>query len=81
MLRMTEATQRVLDTALALSDEERALLTLKLAESLDGPADAGAEEAWRERIARRVAEVEAGTAKILSAEEAIARARGRIQTP
>jgi len=78
---MTEATQRVLDSALELSEEERALLTLRLAESLDGPLDEGAEAAWAKVISRRVAEVQAGTAKLVSAEDAIAKARERIKRP
>ena len=78
---MTEAAQRLLHNALELSRDERAALVLRLSESLDGPPDEGAKAAWDKLIARRVQEVHAGTAKLVSAEEAISRAQARIKLP
>ena len=78
---MTEAAQRLLHNALELSHDERATLVLRLSESLDGPPDAGAAAAWAKLIARRVQEVRAGTAKLVSAEEAISTAQERIKLP
>lgn len=78
---MSDPGQHVLDQALALPLEERARLALRLTESLDGPNDEGAEAAWAKVLARRVAEVEAGTAELVSAEDAVARARARIRRP
>ena len=46
--------------AAQLSESERAELALSLIESLDGPPDAGAEEAWRVEIERRVRQIESG---------------------
>ncbi|MBL4846752.1 MAG: addiction module protein [Planctomycetes bacterium] len=74
---MTEAAQRLLDDALELSHDERAALALRLSESLDRPPDEGAEAAWPRLISRRVQEVQAGTAKLVSAEEAISKAHSR----
>ena len=51
--------------ALGLPREARADLARQLIESLDDPADAGAEEAWLDEIERRHREVEAGTAKLV----------------
>jgi putative addiction module component (TIGR02574 family) len=78
---MTEAAERLLHDALELSHDERAALALRLSESLDGPPDEGAEAAWANLIARRVQEVQAGTAKLVSAEAAVSRARERIKRP
>ena len=78
---MTEAGQRLFNEALKLSPTERAQLVLRLAESLDGPFDEESEAAWAQLISRRVAEVKAGTAKLVSAEDAIANARERIKQP
>ena len=49
--------QKVLGDAMDLSDEERADLALELVASLDGPADADAQDAWVVEIERRAARV------------------------
>lgn len=46
--------------AAQLSESERAELALSLIESLDSPPDAGAEEARRVEIERRVRQIESG---------------------
>ena len=46
-----------------LSEEERATLAGLLIESLESEVDPDVEEAWRVEIERRVAELDAGTAK------------------
>ena len=48
------------EKAAQLSEAERAELAFALIESLDGPAEADVEEAWRVEIERRVAQVERG---------------------
>lgn len=55
--------------ALELSPRERGELAGRLIVSLDGPADETPEaiaQAWDEEIARRVAELDAGTAELVS---------------
>jgi putative addiction module component (TIGR02574 family) len=66
---------------LALTEEERAELAGSLIESLDGraDADADAESAWNQEIARRVAEMDAGRAKTVSWEEVQERITSRIK--
>jgi putative addiction module component (TIGR02574 family) len=69
---------KVRSEALRLSEAERAELAHSLVESLDGPADPGAESAWDAEIVRRLAEVDAGTAELIDREEMRRRMRARI---
>ena len=48
--------------ASVLSEKERASLAGLLIESLESEVDPDVEEAWREEIERRVAELDSGTA-------------------
>jgi putative addiction module component (TIGR02574 family) len=56
---MSGRSQKVLDEALDLSEEERAEVAFELVASLDGPADSGAEAAWAAEIDRRARRVHA----------------------
>jgi putative addiction module component (TIGR02574 family) len=61
---MTRNAQAVLADALRLDADARADVAAELLASLDGPADPDAEAAWTAEIARRVAAIDAGTAKL-----------------
>ena len=61
---MTQAVAAVLADALRLSEDARAELAVELIASLDGPADADAGAAWAAEIERRVASIDAGTARL-----------------
>lgn len=50
----------VLDSALKMSPEERALIAERLLSSLDNDADPDVEQAWQEEVQRRVRDVEEG---------------------
>ncbi len=63
---MTSAAKKVLEEALALSDEAREELVFALSASLK---PVGLSDAWREEIAARLERLEAGTAKLLDARE------------
>ena len=63
--------------ALALDPSLRASLAHDLLNSLESLSDAEIEQLWVEEAVRRDAELDAGTAGSISAEEAIARARAR----
>lgn len=63
--------------ALKLSAAERAKLAEHLIASLD--EDSEIEEAWAAETERRIAEIEAGTAQMIPAAEAIARARAALK--
>jgi putative addiction module component (TIGR02574 family) len=51
---------RVLESALALSENERAELAAKLLDSLDEGSDPDAEEAWAAEITKRAEQISAG---------------------
>jgi putative addiction module component (TIGR02574 family) len=61
---MTKAAQAMLAEALLLDAESRAALAAELLASLDGPEDGDAEAAWNAEIERRVAQIEAGAARL-----------------
>jgi len=61
---MTKAAEAVLADALRLDVDARAELAAELLASLDGPADPDAELVWKGEIERRVAAIEAGTARL-----------------
>ena len=58
--------------AQSLSAQDRARLAEELLASLEGSEEADAEAAWEQEIGSRVAEIKAGTAKLIPAEEVFA---------
>ena len=78
---MTEAAVRLREALMTLPEADRAWLAAELAASLDGPADAGAAEAWDEEVQRRIADVRAGKAKLVGWAEVSERLEGRIKKP
>lgn len=70
---MSPSAKKILEDALHLDESERASIAGALIESLHGAAEEGADEAWEAVIARRVGEVEAGTAATLPWSEVRAR--------
>ena len=65
--------QSLFDAAMRLPDAERAKLADKLSATVDPMADPEWQAAWGPEIARRVAEIESGTAKLLDWEDVRAR--------
>ena len=61
---MSRPVDDVLARALSLDVKSRAEVVSELLSSLEGPPDADAEVAWEAEIRRRVAAIEAGTAKL-----------------
>jgi putative addiction module component (TIGR02574 family) len=62
-----------------LSEEERATLAGLLIESLESESDADVEEAWRNEVERRVAELDSGAAKTVPWETLRAELLRRIE--
>lgn len=62
---MTADAAKLLQDALKLSPKDRGALACQLLDSLDEGADDGAEEAWDREIAKRVAELNAGSVKLV----------------
>lgn len=75
---MSNALAELKERASQLSETERAELALSLIESLDGPADPDAKEAWRIEIERRVGQVERGEVELIPGDEVFARLRRRL---
>ena len=76
----TKPLERLRSEILALSETERAELAHELIKSLDAPRDTGVEEAWDREILRRIAEVDAGQAKLLDRTEFQRRMRAKLET-
>lgn len=70
--------ERLRSEVLTLSEPERAELAHDLIKSLDGPADTDVEETWNQEITRRIAEIDAGQAKLISRDEFRKRIEARI---
>lgn len=64
--------------ALSLPESERAELAKDLLVSLDGPAEPDVKEAWDIEICRRINEIACGNAKLLDAEEVLAKVKKRL---
>jgi putative addiction module component (TIGR02574 family) len=70
---MSRSVPQVFDDALALGEADRAKLVARLVESLDGELDVDAGDSWVAEIERRLAKIDAGQARLLSMDEAVAR--------
>jgi len=77
---MSRPVPQVFDDALALGEGDRARLAARLVESLDGEIDNDSEEAWAAEIERRLAKIDAGQAKLLSMDDAVARLHRAART-
>lgn len=66
---MKSTTQQLYDRALDLDERDRANLAALLIESLEEEQEPGVEEAWREEIERRMAELDAGSVETIPWEE------------
>ncbi len=75
---MSKTLAELKEKAFRLSEVERAELALSLIESLDGPPDEGADEAWRVEIERRIGQIERGEVELIPGEEVFARLRRRL---
>jgi putative addiction module component (TIGR02574 family) len=74
----TGTLRKLRSEALMLPEAERAELAHELVKSLDAPADAEVAEAWEKEILRRLAEIDAGTAKLIDRDEFRRRMQARI---
>lgn len=74
----TETLSKLRSEALMLPEAERAELAHALVKSLDAPADENVTEAWDKEILHRLAEIDAGTAKLVDREEFRRRMQERL---
>lgn len=75
---MSDRTIELMQKALILSEEERADLACSLIDSLDPTIDEGAESAWEQEIAHRIAELDTGRAKTVSWQEVRRRVSSKL---
>lgn len=75
---MTDASQHLLDQALRLSADERAVLAASLWASLEADSDPDVEAAWAEEIRRRLKRIESGEEKTVPWEEVRGRLRAKF---
>lgn len=74
----TRSLEALRSQVLALPESERAELAHELVKSLDHPLDKDAPDAWDREIVRRLAEIDAGTARLVEREELRRRMRERL---
>jgi len=72
------STKQIIEEALSLPRESRALLAEKLLESLDIGEDFELSPAWREEIQRRCRELDSGEVKPVPAEEVFKKVREKL---
>ena len=65
--------------AIELSPEDRARFALSLIQSLESAEEGDIEEAWRIEAERRWAEIDSGTARLVSGDEVFANVRRRLR--
>lgn len=65
----TDTLRKLRSEALKLPEPECVELAHALVENFDAPADADVADAWAQEISRRLAEIEAGTAKLIVRDE------------
>jgi len=70
--------EKLRSQVLNLSELERADLAHELIQSLDAPVEEGVEAAWDQEIVRRIAQIDAGQAKLLDREEFRKKLQDRI---
>ena len=76
---MARTVDDILQEALLLSEEERVELAESIHDSLLSPEERAIKAEWDAEIARRIAEVEAGTAILIPAEEVMKDARASVR--
>jgi len=74
---MATATDRVIEEALSLPADARHSLVEALLASLNSPLDEDIERLWAEEAERRVAQIEAGEAKMVPSEEVFEKIRAK----
>ena len=74
---MGTVTDRVTDEALSLPVDARLVLVEKLLSSLNLPIDEEIDRLWAEEAERRVAQIEAGEAKLIPGEEVFSKIRSK----
>lgn len=78
---MTNKAQQLLDAALELDSDERAILIARLSDSLHGQLDPAIEEAWAAESERRWSSYQRGETQAEPYEDVMRQIRARLDTP
>lgn len=70
---MARSARELFEEAMKLAPRERATLMRLLIDTLDSESDEGVDEAWRNEVERRMAELDAGAVESIPWEELRAR--------
>jgi putative addiction module component (TIGR02574 family) len=70
---MARSARELFEEAMRLDPEERATLMRLLIDTLDAESEAGAEDAWRIEVERRITELDSGAVETVSWDELRAR--------
>jgi len=70
---MARSARELFEEAMRLDPEERATLMRLLIDTLDAESEAGAEDAWRTEVERRIAELDSGAVEAIPWEDLRAR--------
>jgi putative addiction module component (TIGR02574 family) len=73
----SELTPELLERVMKLSPDNKDKLIALLLDELDGPPDRqkGIPEAWKDEIARRIADIQAGRVQLVDADEVLCKMR------
>jgi putative addiction module component (TIGR02574 family) len=63
---MIASAKKLFESALSLDDQERAELVGLLLSSFEDDADEGVDNAWKDEISRRVAELDSGVVQMIT---------------
>jgi putative addiction module component (TIGR02574 family) len=77
-MAMKKNVEKIVAEVLDLPSPVRAFLAAKLLESLDVDGASELSSEWKEEIRRRCQEIDEGTARLVEAEEAFARAYSKL---
>lgn len=74
---MNTESQQLLQSALALSDSDRAEIAASLIHSLDSDSDENIDEAWAQEIQQRIESIDKGQVKLVPWDDVMLEMRGR----
>jgi putative addiction module component (TIGR02574 family) len=74
---MSTQYQEIIDSALALSESERADIAATLIRSLDSETDEDADALWAAEIQRRIESIDRGEARLIPWDDLMRELRGR----
>jgi hypothetical protein len=75
VLGMSARARKIIEEALALPEEDRALVVAELQESLESDSPENVQEAWDNELVRRAQMIASGNAELIDGEQVAQRVR------